>query len=253
MGLASANLDAQLAALPTTDEIDASLAAADDAVLAAIALLPTTDEIDAALADLATTSDLAVVDSNVDMILADYARRTGDYATTDTVDAAQAALTALINNLPTTDELDTALALADDAVLAAIALLPTTDDLNDIDISVGELADIAAAVWASQTSDLSTSDSIGKLLVTDIDAKISDCQTLGGGSISWPITITVGGAPKDGVDVWVSTDSAGTNVVARGYTNASGVVTFMLDAGDYYCWKQLADVTFTNPETFTVT
>ena len=86
-----------------------------------------------------------------------------------------------------------------------------------------------------------------------IDAAISSRGTLGSGSTSWPVTITVAGLPVEGVDVWVSTDSLSANVIARGVTNGSGVVTFMLDAGTYYCWKQLNGYTFTNPESMTVT
>lgn len=275
IGMASANLDTQLGNLPTTDELDTAIsslaassdlediatdintiladyarrtgdyATSDDIVSAQAALttlinnLPTTDELDTALGDLAQTTDLAVIDANVDTILADYARRTGDYATTDET----ATILAAIAALPTTDE--TA------AVLASIAALPTTDDLT-MDLDAGDIASIASAVWASQTSDLSTSDSIGKLLVTDIDAKISSVSSLGTGSVSWTVTINDGSSALDGVDVWITTDAAGTNMIARGYTNASGQVTFMLDTGTYYCWKQLAGYTFTNPETLTV-
>ena len=35
-------------------------------------------------------------------------------------------------------------------------------------------------------------------------------------------------------------------------TDALGKVTFMLDAGDYYGWVQVAGFNFTNPTTFTV-
>lgn len=163
-------------------------------------------------------------------------------ATTDDVVAVQTALTALINNLPTTDELDTALAAADDAVLAAIAALPTTD----------ETAAIADAVWDEATAGLTTAGSIGKLLTDNIDTAISSVSSLGTGAVSWTVTITDGTNPIDGVDVWVTTDSAGANTVARGITNASGEVVFMLDTGTYYTWKQLAGYTFTNPETLTV-
>lgn len=79
-----------------------------------------------------------------------------------------------------------------------------------------------------------------------------NATTLEAGSTSWTITITDGSNPLDGVDVWVTTDLAGTNLVARGTTNASGEVTFLLDVGLYYCWKQLTGYTFTNPESFTV-
>lgn len=74
----------------------------------------------------------------------------------------------------------------------------------------------------------------------------------GTGAISWPIMVDDGTNPLDGVDVWITTDEAGLNVVARGYTDTLGVVTFQLDAGNYYLWKQLAGWTFTNPEDITV-
>jgi hypothetical protein len=74
----------------------------------------------------------------------------------------------------------------------------------------------------------------------------------GSGSTSTTVTVNDGVNPIDGVDVWISTDSAGTNVVARGSTGALGTVVFMLDAGTYYAWKQLAGYDFTNPQSFTV-
>lgn len=82
---------------------------------------------------------------------------------------------------------------------------------------------------------------------------LGDVQTLGGGSTTTPITINDGVNPLDGVDVWASTDSGGNNVVARGYTNASGLVTFYLDPATYYIFKTLAGYTFTNPSTLVVT
>ena len=56
-----------------------------------------------------------------------------------------------------------------------------------------------------------------------------------------------------GAAVWISTDEAGNNVVAgTKYSSATGIVTFMLDDGDYWCWKQAAGHAFDNPEEFTV-
>jgi hypothetical protein len=88
--------------------------------------------------------------------------------------------------------------------------------------------------------------------VANVDAKVSTRGTLGVGSTATTVTVNDGVNPLDGVDVWVSTDAGGANVIARGTTNASGQVTFMLDAGTYYCWKQLAGYTFTNPQTLVV-
>ncbi len=92
----------------------------------------------------------------------------------------------------------------------------------------------------------------GDTTTPDIKCEFWEVTTLGAGAISWPITITEGGLPVDGVDVWVTTDEDGENVVARGTTNDSGIVTFLLDAGTYYCWSQLAGHSSLNGEAFTV-
>ena len=89
VGLASANLDTQLDALPTNTELATALAAADDAVLAAIAALNNLSQ-----ANIRTAVGLA--SANLDTQL---------------------------DALPTNAELATALGTADDAVLAAIAAL----------------------------------------------------------------------------------------------------------------------------------
>ena len=70
------------------------------------------------------------------------------------------------------------------------------------------------------------------------------------------VTITVedqSNNPLQGVEVWVSTDSAGTNVIAgTSITNNFGIVTFFLDPGTYYIWRQKPLFSFINPETITV-
>jgi len=85
-----------------------------------------------------------------------------------------------------------------------------------------------------------------------LDAAISGVGgAVGAGAISWTHTITDSdtGLPIADVDVWVSTDSAGSNVIAGALqTNASGVVTFMLDAGTYYFWHQKSGINFDNPD-----
>lgn len=75
----------------------------------------------------------------------------------------------------------------------------------------------------------------------------------GSGAISWPITIDDGTNPVDGAQVLVYTEVACTNLVASGYTDAFGVVTFDLDAGTYYARVQDARYNATNPTAFTVT
>ena len=93
-------------------------------------------------------------------------------------------------------------------------------------------AGIADAVWDEILSGHATSGSGGKLLTTAAAA------SGGTGAISWTINITKAGVPVDGAFVQVATDSAFASVVASGYTNASGQVTFLLDAGTYYVRTQ---------------
>jgi hypothetical protein len=117
------------------------------------------------------------------------------------------------------------------------------------------------AIWDALTSSLTTVGSIGKLI---IDYLTSTLPTListlianpgaGAGTIQHTYTITDSsdGTPIDGVEVWVSTDAAGVNVIASGYTNSSGIINFMLDAGTYYFWRKRSGYNFTNPDLETV-
>lgn len=88
-----------------------------------------------------------------------------------------------------------------------------------------------------------------------VDAIKLKTDTLGGaGAIAWAYTLTdsVTGAPIDGAEVWVSTDSAGANIIASGTTDAYGVVNFTLDAGTIYIWRKKAGYNFSDPDTETV-
>ena len=62
-----------------------------------------------------------------------------------------------------------------------------------------------------------------------------------------------GGTPMDNVQVWISEDIGGTNIIAGTLlTNSSGEVTFMLDANTYYVWREKAGYNFANPQTWAV-
>jgi len=63
---------------------------------------------------------------------------------------------------------------------------------------------------------------------------------VGAGAISWTININdADGVDLSGAQVWVSTDSAGANIVQGPLTTgADGNATFLLDASDYYYWVQ---------------
>lgn len=99
-------------------------------------------------------------------------------------------------------------------------------------------------------------DALATDAVNEIAAAVGGGGGAGGaGSISVPFTVNDNASnPIDGVALWVSTDSAGTNVIAGTiFTNGSGLATFMLDPGSYYVWLQRNGYNFTNPQTLTVT
>ena len=74
---------------------------------------------------------------------------------------------------------------------------------------------------------------------------------IGGGSQSWTYTVTRSdtGDPIAEVRVWVTLDSAGSQIVASGYTDNSGKITFMLDKGTVYVWCTKTGYSFANPDT----
>lgn len=90
--------------------------------------------------------------------------------------------------------------------------------------------------------------------VTDSTAAILAAIPVDGGSgtTKFEVTVESSGLPLDGVDVEISTDANKNNVIARGYTNTSGVATFWIDPGTYYMWRQLARYSFPQPIEVTV-
>ena len=74
------------------------------------------------------------------------------------------------------------------------------------------------------------------------------CAGVGSVERIYPVTDSTTGLPISGVYVWVSTDAAGVNIIASGYTDVFGNVSFWLDAGTYYFWAQRAGYTFPNPD-----
>ena len=118
---------------------------------------------------------------------------------------------------------------------SAYAMLPSgclTDDA------------LASAILDEPTASHVTAGTVGK--------KISEiCCPLGSGANTFVYTVTDAntGLPVDEVQVIVTTDIAGANVIATAYTDAFGNVTFYLDSGTYYLWRVKSDYTFTNPDT----
>ncbi|NVM21303.1 MAG: hypothetical protein HWN68_05940 [Desulfobacterales bacterium] len=83
------------------------------------------------------------------------------------------------------------------------------------------------------------------------DADIVTRSTLGAGGIAWTYTLTEAatGNPIPDADVWVTSDQAGNSILASGKTDGYGKVTFYLDAGTVYVWRQKSGWDFTNPDT----
>lgn len=104
-------------------------------------------------------------------------------------------------------------------------------------------AEVADAVWDEAIAGHLSAGSTGEAL-DDL------CCTLGSGASTHTYTVTTaGGVPIQGVVVQVSTDLAGTNVIASGTTDAFGQITFYLDSGTYYMWSFKSGYNFTNPDT----
>lgn len=72
----------------------------------------------------------------------------------------------------------------------------------------------------------------------------------GAGAITWAYVLTnsITTLPIADATVWVTSDSAGNNVLASGLTDAFGSVTFFLDAGTVYVWRQKSGFNFVNPD-----
>jgi hypothetical protein len=68
----------------------------------------------------------------------------------------------------------------------------------------------------------------------------------GSGSVNYIYTLRDAetGVPIPGADIRVSTDIAGTIIIASGQTNTYGQVIFLLDPGTYYYWRQKTGWTF---------
>lgn len=73
----------------------------------------------------------------------------------------------------------------------------------------------------------------------------------GSGATAWTYTLTssVDASPIADATIWVTSDVLGQTLLASGQTDASGQVTFFLDAGTVYVWRQKSGWSFANPDT----
>ena len=126
--------------------------------------------------------------------------------------------------------------------------------------SAGTKAEIGDG-WYSYTSTAGEADTTGPVAikVTGSGAVQQNLEYVvkqrNASAIEFTYTVTDGADPIEGVDVWITTDLAGSNVIWNGVTNALGVALDtnsekpFLDAGTYYFWSQKAGYSFSNPDT----
>ena len=88
----------------------------------------------------------------------------------------------------------------------------------------------------------------------NLDIKSSTLELKGPGGISYPVTVTdTSNNPIQGVQVWLTSDPEGDNVVAGTLlTDSSGTATFEVPAGTYFLWRLSGKYTIPNPKTVTV-
>lgn len=84
---------------------------------------------------------------------------------------------------------------------------------------------------------------------------IVEQRTAGANPHTYTVTDSVSSNPIPGVEVWITTDLAGNNVIWNGHTDTFGVARDendnrpFLDPGTYYFWSKKAGYTFPNPDT----
>jgi hypothetical protein len=215
---------------------------------------------------LATAAALTTIDDFLDTEIAAILEDTGTTLPATLATLATAAALATIDDfldtevaaiLADTNELQTDWANGGRLDLLVDAILEDTgttlDDLIDTEVAaILAAVDTEVAAILADTNELQTDWHDGGRLDLLLDAAAG--STAGSGAITFVYTLTssVDASAIADADVWVTSDQAGNTVVASGRTNTSGQVTFYLDAGTYYVWRQKAGWNFTNPDTETV-
>lgn len=86
------------------------------------------------------------------------------------------------------------------------------------------------------------------------DVKTSLVRGTGTGSVDFPVIVrSRENVPLSNVEVWITTDALGVNIIAGVMmTDANGSTHFLLNSGDYYLWRRHNTYTFINPQRITV-
>ncbi|MCL0034358.1 hypothetical protein M1N21_00310 [Dehalococcoidia bacterium] len=82
-----------------------------------------------------------------------------------------------------------------------------------------------------------------------LDADVHSRTAMAVGAKEWTYTLLdeVSGLPIPDADVWVTSDAQGEHKLASGRTDQQGRITFYLDPGGIYIWRQKSGWNFFNP------
>lgn len=102
---------------------------------------------------------------------------------------------------------------------------------------------LASAFWVAGRTYLEYVKESGNLHIADSRLVVGTSSGAASGSGGTAVTVTInepgGSDPAAGAQVWITTDEAGTAIIAGVLTTDDfGQATFMLDAGTYYIWSR---------------
>ena len=139
--------------------------------------------------------------------------------------------------------------LAPSGTLATVTNLTNAPTSGDLTATMKDSVTTAATAATPSVASVTA----GVIVTTNNDKAGYSLVTSGTGSTPVDIFTTVGGNPKDGVSVWVTTDPGGNSISAGVLiSDAFGKTSFLLDHGTYYVWRQQSGVNFINPTICTV-
>jgi hypothetical protein len=117
--------------------------------------------------------------------------------------------------------------------------------LNNAGVAGDPMSAVVPGAYAPGTA--------GYVLGTNLDQPVSDCCGDDPGKVAYTVTITYNDIAVSSVETHVTTDITGINKVSPTlYTNDFGKVTFRLDPGTFYLWREHPSYCFENPVEFTV-
>jgi len=211
----------------------------------------------AAPVGLSISADIAAIKAETALIV-------GDTDELQTLWKIGGTLDVLLKDVPSTAEFNArTVVTAAYFVVTDYTVPPTTAAIKTaIEAAGGHLALILADTATTIPAQITAAELVlvtdlndvkGTSFVKDTDSLVDLTHTAaGGGNVIHTITVTVGGVAEPDVEVDISSNEAGTIIVASGTTGALGTVVFYLAAGTYYSWAQKAGYNFTNPSTETV-